>query len=311
MNVTKILLLLSLMLYSCSPKNGEMNAHESITTPEFTDAIAESEAKEDSSNETPKYPNTTEGLFSAIFYSNKAEVERLIAQEGVNVNAQIGHNGTALHWAVKELQASKFSPYHGDPEKNLEIVRLLLEAGAVPNAKMADGYLFDWGQVWSIKGQLTPLMISIGYIPELLIAYGADVNAQNEYGLTALMINSYFGWTEAMQTLIKHGATIDAQDNNGQTALFYSIRSYGYSDKTDATKLLLDNGASVTIKNNWGLTALAWAHVYFERFEEEKATISAILESFGASLDSSDESKIAEMQEIPDGYMFIPEVADR
>ena len=406
------------MLYSCSPKNAEMNAHESRAIPEFTYATAETEAKEDNSNEPQKYPDTTEGLCDAIFASDEAEIERLIAQgvelnrtkrdddlpistaiplsaaiqvenihvvemllasgadvnvywqgekfsnvllsalyrnhnislemffaliaagidvheqesggfttlmgaakignpemvqfllaEGVDVNARSDQKGTALHYAVGRLRDSKISgsSYYGDPEKNLEIVRLLLEAGADPNATMADGYLFYNGtQAWRIKGQLTPLMISIGYIPELLIAYGADVNAQNEYGLTALMINSHFGMTEAMQTLIKHGATIDAQDSNGQTALFYSI----YSRNMEATKLLLDSGASVTIKNNLGLTPLAWFYAVFKDYANKDA-IFTMLESFGASLDSSDESKIAEMQEIPEGYMFIFIVGDR
>jgi ankyrin repeat protein len=412
MNVPKILLLLSLMLYSCSPKNGEMNAHESRAIPEFAYAIVETEAKEDSSNEPQKYPDTTEGLCDAIFASDEAEIERLIAQgvelnrtkrdddlpistaiqvenihvvemllasgadvnvywqgekfsnvllsalygnydvslemffaliaagidvheqesggfttlmgaakignpemvqfllaEGVDVNARSDQKETALHYAVGRLRDYKIneSSYYGDPEKILEIVRLLLEAGADPNATMANGYLFFTGlSAWAIKGQLTPLMISIGYIPELLIAYGADVNAQNEYGLTALMINSHFGMTEAMQTLIKHGATIDAQDSNGQTALFYSIN---YSSNTEAIKLLLDSGASVTIKNNLGLTVLAWFHAFFKGHGND--AIITMLENFGASLDSSDESKITEMQEIPSGYTLIWLAGDR
>ena len=60
-----------------------------------------------------------------------------------------------------------------------------------------------------VNGQ-TPLCLSVHRgrrdIVELLIAKGADVNAKNKWGLSALDIAVILGHTEIVELLHKHGA---------------------------------------------------------------------------------------------------------
>src|SRR5215831_11978085 len=47
---------------------------------------------------------------------------------------------------------------------------------------------------------------------------GADVNAFNSAGLTALMVAAYHGQTEMVKALIEHGADVNAAGSDGLTA---------------------------------------------------------------------------------------------
>lgn len=90
-------------------------------------------------------------------------------------------------------------------------------------------------------------------IVRLLIAAGANVNIQNVYGLTALMnANMGFGYPEVVKLLISAGANVNAQDSSGETALMFACRM----GRNQIVKLLLAAGAKVDIKNNDGETAL-------------------------------------------------------
>jgi ankyrin repeat protein len=55
-----------------------------------------------------------------------------------------------------------------------------------------------------------------------------------------------------MRLLLDHGANIDAQDHTGRTALIYAT----YAENTDVVKLLLENGANTMIRDNNNQTAL-------------------------------------------------------
>jgi hypothetical protein len=67
-----------------------------------------------------------------------------------------------------------------------------------------------------------------------LLAKGADVNAKDENGVTALMIGAEKGHAEIVQGLLEAGADVKAQDNHGATAAMLAEKN-GY---TDVAKLL-------------------------------------------------------------------------
>lgn len=62
-----------------------------------------------------------------------------------------------------------------------------------------------------------------------------------------------------------HGADVNAKDNDGKTALMYAVETIispvGYAERKDSkiTKLLLDRGADVNARDKYGNTALKLA----------------------------------------------------
>ncbi|UCF81171.1 MAG: ankyrin repeat domain-containing protein [Acidobacteriota bacterium] len=92
---------------------------------------------------------------------------------------------------------------------------------------------------------------------EELLEQGADVNAGEEDGTTALMFAASKGHTETVKALVASGADVNAETDNGVTALMTAV-SWGY---TETVKVLLDAGADVNVKRGDGVTVLmvgAW-----------------------------------------------------
>ena len=90
----------------------------------------------------------------------------------------------------------------------------------------------------------------------MLLENGADVNAKDNDNWTALIGASENKQTEIVRMLLKNGAKVNEKDVNGKTALFVaSINGY-----TEIVALLLENGADVNTTDNYGYTALFVAH---------------------------------------------------
>jgi ankyrin repeat protein len=88
-----------------------------------------------------------------------------------------------------------------------------------------------------------------------LLAAGAQVNAQDKNGITALMAAALEGHREIVELLLANGAGVNAKTNDGETALIYaSIRG----DRR-VVELLLARGAEVNARTREGKTALTFA----------------------------------------------------
>ena len=85
-----------------------------------------------------------------------------------------------------------------------------------------------------------------------MLEHGADINARDERGATALMTTTRLEFTDSMIFLLRHHAALDIQDDEGDTAVHYAI-IYGCYD---ALELLLKNHANVRIKEKSGMTPL-------------------------------------------------------
>ena len=181
-------------------------------------------------------------LFYALYRCNpKAELARLLIDNGANINAKATNGGTMLHAA-----ASGNSP---------DMVKFLLEKGLDVNAKTDMGmtplhYASAGRDSCDHKCQTKKV--------QLLLDKGADVNAQDNLGITPLHFASGYGsHTDTVLLLLNNGANINIKDSNGETVLHHALSNP--DSNFDTVQLLVRNGADVHAKNNYSETAL---HMY-------------------------------------------------
>jgi hypothetical protein len=105
-------------------------------------------------------------------------------------------------------------------------------------------------------------------LAEFLLLYGANVQAANEDGLTALHMAALRGHIKLMSVLLAHGGDITAVTKKGQTVLHIACacstgpgsgkqpRRDGMSVAEDTIRFLLDQGTDVNVKDDYGVTPL-------------------------------------------------------
>jgi len=86
---------------------------------------------------------------------------------------------------------------------------------------------------------------------EGLLAAGAEVDAKDEKGVTALMHASAEGHTQSVEALLDAGADVSVQADDGLTALMVVARG-----NTEIARALLAAGADVNAKAQHGVTPL-------------------------------------------------------
>jgi ankyrin repeat protein len=93
-------------------------------------------------------------------------------------------------------------------------------------------------------------------VVELLLAHGAEVNAVDKGGYSALMVAAADGHAASVHLLLDHGADPDLQDGSlGWTALIWAAKE----GQLETVELLLAGGASPQIVDNAGQSARRWA----------------------------------------------------
>jgi ankyrin repeat protein len=168
----------------------------------------------------------SEALRIAIRSDNK-EIAQLLINAGAPVNPSI----TTL-WSP--LADAAFA-------KHFDMMKLLLQSGAKVDAPDHRGM---------------PLLVSTGFfnptVTNILLEAGADANAADREGETALMKASGHGVKESVKVLIEHHADVNRKDLNGRTALMHAAAGH----RSDAIPLLLENGADPNVRDNEGKSAL-------------------------------------------------------
>lgn len=229
-----------------------------------------------------------------ISNASTPEVARLLVDAGADINFISGEGYSRLKYAAEggsvemirtlldmgaetdaEAKRHTTTPlYVAVQQDDMEIVRLLLEAGANPNAQNVDRW-FPLSNAESME--MVKLLLDYGadihltdetgrdalqhqkdpFVAEYLIDAGARVNPASAYGSAPLREAANDGNLEMMRLLLQRGADVDQTMSWGETALMKAAEH----SFVEGVRLLLDHHANVHLKESeeHGRTALFYA----------------------------------------------------
>ncbi len=173
------------------------------------------------------YPSGRTDLFYAVQKGDIARVRNLLGR-GVNLNVRDKRGQTALAFGIDSLP---------DRARMLEIATILIAAGADVNLK-------DMTETTPLMLAVYEFEDKRGELVNLLLKAGADPNAKDDYDTTALM-HAVHGATQVeelitnVKQMIRAGAQVNARNKLGQTALSIAIEA----QKDDLIMLLKEAGA--------------------------------------------------------------------
>jgi len=165
-------------------------------------------------------------LLAAAARNDFAAVEKIL-KEGANANAKDEGNYRPLIFAVN------FG--------SIEIVRLLLEAGADPNVTNEGSTLLA-----------TAAMNGYARITALLLEAGARVDERYSNESTPLMNAVFMNHASTVETILKYEPNLSLENSDGMTALSIA-RAQGYQQ---VAEMLLKHGAATAIASH-----KPWAYV--------------------------------------------------
>ena len=199
---------------------------------------------------------------------NNPDIATLLIEAGANVNARIpGDGSTPLHWAAAEraletaaallaagadmeaADSNRLTPLHMAANRMVAgdgVAQLLVGRGANVNAAAdSDERPLHYAVWWSRHRLATALLDA-----------GADVDAMNLKGYTALHFAALRRALDAVEVLVANGATVDPpREGDAPSPLFLAVRS----KHEEIALLLIEHGADVGVGVDSGATLLALA----------------------------------------------------
>ncbi|MBN1472739.1 MAG: ankyrin repeat domain-containing protein [Syntrophaceae bacterium] len=181
-----------------------------------------------------------ESLLGIAVENNNLDIVKLLIASGADVNKKDSYNSIPLAWAIEGM---------GNSVKNTdnykEMFTLLLKHGANPNIMYGHKYARDntkillkeladingcsYASADRPPGTVNKKVARNIEIAELLISFGANVNASDERGNTPLHEAAKENNIPMIKMLVSHGANLKATNKDRETPLHCSM-IYGGSD---------------------------------------------------------------------------------
>jgi len=193
------------------------------------------------------------------------EVARLLIEHGADVNRANKGGWTPLYLATdnRNIEGGDYPVPKADMD-HLAIIRLLLEKGANPNARIKDNTLtrtiftMQWFYEDGATAFLRAAQSSDTALMSLLLEHGADPKIATNHGDTALTAAAGIGWVdgvtyehsakanvEAVRMLLDLGLDPNAANAEGRTPLMGAA----LKGRTEVIELLVARGARLETRD--------------------------------------------------------------
>jgi uncharacterized protein len=246
-----------------------------------------------------KDPNDITPLVMAIS-NNHVDVARFLIEKGAQINVSDWYGRTPL-WTAVEVRNMDFD--NGSFENGvdrgplLELIQLLLDKGANPNARTKESIpirrfmlrttgTLEWVDFTGQTPFLRAAYAGDVTVMRLLLKHGADPKIATYAGTTALMAAAGVNWVfdqtydegqknllEAVKMCFELGLSVNDANSMGITAVMGAANR----GSDEIIEYLVSKSAKLDVKDNEGRTPLNWAEGVFLATHPAKPKPSSIV----------------------------------
>jgi len=204
-------------------------------------------------------PMTYDEALEIYFDKNASDSDVQIAEESLRKNlAQEGYKLEEINLSeLEELKKEGYTALMLASAMGLSVtVKKYIANGANPNDVNNNGEIAL--MLVGVTDESRKHKTVYSEIVKTLVAAGANVNAKDKSGATALFSASIDGNTEVVKALISAGADVNIKAKNEVTILMVAS---GWNGNREIVKALIDAGAEVNASDSRGQTALIYAAI--------------------------------------------------